>query len=311
MRDKGATVEEMGIKIAMMPKVVRNAYFNSCRQGAVEAAEALGVKLLWDGPVKADAEKQSEFIRKWLAAGVGVIAVSVENDAVVSPALREAREAGARVLTWDADADDDARDFFINQATAEGIADALSTEAARVLCGKGKIVMLTSTLDSPNQRAWLSLIEARFSDRYPDISIVEVRSTKEDEVVARQAAENILHQSSQVGLILAICAPAVTGAAEAVKRAGRTDVKVVGTALPASCRNDIVEGWVESVILWSTVDLGYLTVHAAAALAGGRLSRGASSLVAGRLGKIIVRDDEIRLGRPRIYNKNNIEIASA
>ncbi len=49
-----------------------------------------------------------------------MIAVSVENKAGISTVLRKAREPGMKVVTWDADAEPDARDFFINQATPQG-----------------------------------------------------------------------------------------------------------------------------------------------------------------------------------------------
>ena len=37
------------------------------------------------------------------------------------------------MITWDADAEPDARDFFVNQATPEGIGTTLTDEAARLL----------------------------------------------------------------------------------------------------------------------------------------------------------------------------------
>jgi rhamnose transport system permease protein len=66
-------------------------------------------------------------------------------------------------------------------------------------------------------------------------------------------------------------------------------------------------GSVESVVLWNTVDLGYLTVYAANALSTGKLKRGDKELAAGRLGKIEVADDEVRLGAPFVFNKSNID----
>ena len=60
--------------------------------------------------------------------------------------LRKARQNGIRVLTWDADAEPDARDFFVNQATAEGIADALTDEAARLLDANGDFAVVTGAL---------------------------------------------------------------------------------------------------------------------------------------------------------------------
>src|SRR5204863_5615856 len=86
--------------IAMMPKAKGDPYFVSCRQGAEEAARALGVELIWDGPTSLDAAKQNELVEAWITRGVDAIAVSVENRAGISTVLRKARQRGIAVLTW-------------------------------------------------------------------------------------------------------------------------------------------------------------------------------------------------------------------
>ena len=123
----------------MMPKAKGDPYFVSCRVGAEEAARELGVELIWDGPTGLDAAKQNELVENWITRKVDVIAVAVENRAGISTVLRKARERGIHVLTWDADAEPDARDFFVNQATAEGIGNTLTDEAARLLGGKRRV----------------------------------------------------------------------------------------------------------------------------------------------------------------------------
>lgn len=60
---------------------------------------------------------------------------------------------------------------------------------------------------------------------------------------------------------MAIASPAVPGTAEAVKQSGRTDVKVTGLGLPNEPY--LKDGVVDSVVLWNTMDLGYLTLYAA------------------------------------------------
>src|SRR5206468_8881476 len=112
--------------IALMPKAKGDPYFVSCKQGADDAAKELGVDVLWDGPTDLDPAKQNEVVEAWITRGVDVIAVSVENEAGISTVLRKARQKGVRVITWDADAEKDARDFFINQATPQGIGYALA-----------------------------------------------------------------------------------------------------------------------------------------------------------------------------------------
>src|SRR5262249_42119362 len=101
--------------VAMMPKAKGDPYFISTRKGAEEAAKEVNAELLWDGPTDLDPAKQNELVEAWITRGVDVIAVSVENKEGISTVLRKAREKGIKVLTWDADAERDARDFFINQ----------------------------------------------------------------------------------------------------------------------------------------------------------------------------------------------------
>ncbi len=60
-------------------------------------------------------------------------------------------------------------------------------------------------------------------------------------------------------------------------------------------------------MLWNTVDLGYLTVEAADALAKGTLKLGAASLDAGRVGKMEVKGDNILLGTPFTFTKDNVD----
>src|SRR5213075_2858366 len=98
------------LTVAMMPKSKGNAYFIACRKGAEEAAKELGAKLLWDGPTDPDPAKQNEIVETWITRGVDVIAVAVENRDGISTALRKAREKGIKVITWDSDAQVDARD---------------------------------------------------------------------------------------------------------------------------------------------------------------------------------------------------------
>ena len=76
-----------------------------------------------------------------------------------------------------------------------------------------------------------------------------------------------------VKLVMAISAPAVPGAAEAVRQAGRKDVNVIGLSLPNINKPYVHGGVVQTVVLWNTRDLGYLTVHAGVQLLQGTLAR--------------------------------------
>lgn len=293
--------------VALMPKAKGDPYFVSCKAGADEAAKELGVELLWDGPTDLDPAKQNEVVEAWITRGVDTIAVSVENKVGISTVLRKAKEKGIKVVTWDADAEKDARDFFINQATPQGIGYTLTDEAARITGGKGDFAIITASLSAANQNEWIKYIKERLAEKYPDLKLVAIQPSEGDRDRAFAETQTVLKVYPNVKLIMAIAAPAVPGAAEAVKQSGRTDVKVTGLSLPNMCKPYIKEGVIESIVLWNTVDLGYLTVYASNALANGQLKAGDASITAGRLGKIEVAGEEVRLGAPFIFNKENID----
>ena len=73
------------------------------------------------------------------------------------------------------------------------------------------------------------------------------------------------------------------------------------------CKPYIKDGVIDSIVLWNTGDLGYLTVFASNALNNGIFKKGDTKIAAGRLKDIEVVDDEVRLGKPFIFNKSNID----
>jgi rhamnose transport system permease protein len=293
--------------VGMMPKAKGDPYFLSCRQGAEEAAKELNAELIWDGPTDLDPAKQNEVVEGWITRGVNTIAVSVENRAAISTVLRKARARGIKVITWDSDAEPDARDFFVNQATPQGIGFALMDRAAQILGGKGEFAIITASLTATNQNEWIKFIKQRLAEKYPAIHLAVIRPGEGDRERAFSEAQTILKVYPNVKVIMGIETPSVPGAGEAVKQSGRTDVKVMGLSLPNICKPYIHAGIVDSIVLWNTRNLGYLTMYAADAVANGTLKPGVSTLRAGRLGSIEVRGDQVMLGEPFIFNKQNID----
>jgi rhamnose ABC transporter rhamnose-binding protein len=296
------------ITIAMMPKSKGNAYFIAAQKGAEEAAKELNVKLIWDGPTDTDAAKQGEIVETWITRGVDVIAAAVENQGSLSTVLKKAKDRGIKVITYDADARPEARNFFVNQATPEGIGNALVDNAARMLGGKGEFAIITATLTASNMNDWIAAIKKRLAAKYPDMKLADIRPCDDQQDKAFQEANTLMNTHPDLKLIMAICSPAVPGAAEAVKQAKRVgQVKVLGLGLPSQNRTYIKEGVTDCIVLWKTVDLGYLTVQAAQQLKAGTLKPGDTSMKAGRLGTIQIKGDNILLGEPFTFTKENID----
>jgi ABC-type sugar transport system substrate-binding protein len=296
------------LTIALLPKSKGNAYFVSCKKGAEKAARELGVDLLFDGPTDPDPAKQNEIVENWITLGVDAIAAACENKEGISTALRKARAKGIKVITYDADALPDAREFFVNQATARGIGYALMDEGAR-LCGQeGDFAVIIGSLTAANQVEWRNYVQECCAAKYPGMKMVAWRPCDDFKDKAQSECTTLLSAYPHLRLLISTTSLGVPGAAEAVKQAGKTGkVKVVGLGLPNENRRYVKEGVTDSVILWKTEDLGYLAVYAAEALARGALKRGDRNFKAGTLGAFDIQGDNIVLGKPFIFNKDNID----
>jgi ABC-type sugar transport system substrate-binding protein len=168
--------------------------------------------------------------------------------------------------------------------------------------------MFLATLTAANQREWQKHIEDRLKEKYPKMKLVAVRPCDDLKDKAQSETTALLSANPNLKLVMAICSPGVPGAAEAVKQAGKTGkVKVIGLGLPNENKRYVREGVTDSVILWNTGDLGYLTIHAAVAVAKNELKKGAKTFKAGSLGQFAIEGDNILLGKPFIFNKSNIE----
>lgn len=296
------------LTIALLPKSKGNQYFVTCERGARAAANELGAELLFDGPTNTDPAKQNEIVENWISLGVDVIVAACENRDGISTALRKARQEGITVVTYDADAQADARSFFVNQATSEGIANALLDTTAELIGGEGEFAIISATLTAANQNEWIAAIRKRQSDKYPGMTLVDVKPCDDQKDKAQSETTNLLSAHPNLKAVVAICSPGVPGAAEAVKQAGKSGaVKVVGLGLPSENRAYVKEGVTQAVILWNVEDLGYLAVMAGAAVARGELAPGATEFDAGRLGTMQIVGDNVLLGTPFTFTAENID----
>jgi ABC-type sugar transport system substrate-binding protein len=299
------------IRVAMMPKLKGISYFNACEKGAREAEKELsGVQLIYDGPLQGRVDDQIRMIDNWITQKVDVITFAANDPDAIAPTLKKARDKGIHVIGYDADANakKSGREFFVNQATFEAIGFALVDEMARQVGANAKVALISSDLTAPNQREWTKWMKKRMQDKYPKMQLVAEKYPGENRVKAMQQTQEVLNAFADVKGVWGISSVAFPGAADAVKRMNlKGKVAVVGLSTPKDMKSFVKEGVVKTVILWNPVDLGYLTVHVARAVADGTLKPGAKSFKAGRLGVVKIVGDQILLGPPMKFDKSNID----
>jgi ABC-type sugar transport system substrate-binding protein len=98
---------------------------------------------------------------------VNVIVAACENKDPISTALKKAQAAGIKVITYDADAQPDARSFFVNQATAQAIGEQLTGS-------EGEFAIITGSLTSSNMNEWIKHLNERQA-KYPNMKLVDIK----------------------------------------------------------------------------------------------------------------------------------------
>jgi rhamnose transport system substrate-binding protein len=301
---------ETTFRVGFMPKLVGIPYFNACKRGAEEAAKELHLKLSYDGPTQADSNQQNDMLRLWIASGdYDCLAVACNDPDLVAVPLREARENKLLVVTYDADAQPDARQLFVNMATYDAVAQAMVDAMAEELepKGTGKVAILTSSIQAPNQSQWARRIKAYAKEKYPTMELLPETEHGEDRSLGITKAKALLQANKDLKGIIGLTSVAVPAAAEAVRQEGKKgQVKVTGVSTPKDMRDYVKDGTVSTVILWNPVDLGYLTVFVCDLLHKGQMPEN-GTIQAGRLGPITVKDREVLLGKPLKFTKENID----
>jgi len=303
---ENAATSQKKLTIGVMPKLVGIDFFNACERGAKEAAKELNVELVFDGPITADATKQVEMLDTWITRKFDVIAVAPNDPHALSPTLKKAIQRGIKVLTWDADSDPDSRNYFVSQATYESVGYALVDVMAELIGGKGKVAVVTGSLTAANQNEWMVWMRKRIAEKYPTMEIVTVKPAEEDQQLAFQVATDLMKAYPDLSGIFGITSVALPGAAEAARQAGKSGkIVITGLSTPNIMRQYVKDTTVKEFVLWSPVDLGYLTVYAAKLLQEqGQLPE---KFQAGRLGEISRLQTMILLGQPIRFNAQNID----
>ncbi len=262
-----------------VPKIKGIPYFLGCKRGAEEAAGELDIKLVYDGPTKADADAQLDLLNNAVSSGqYQAILVACNDPDRVTPALTRAEKKGLPVVTFDADARK-GRNYFVNQATYDSVAKEMVDVMAEQLEpeGTGKVAILTSYITAPNQSEWAKRMRSYARKAYPGMTFLDETEHGEDRAKGITKAKALISAHKDLKGIIGLTSVAVPAAAEAVRQAVQQghikagQIAVTGVSTPKDMRRYVKDGTVETFVLWNPEDLGYLTVYVGHLLREGKM----------------------------------------
>lgn len=297
------------LSITFLPKNLGNPYFDTSNAGGERAIEEFGGTYQEVGPDAAAPDAQVPFINTAAQQGVDALVVSANDPNALCTSLNDARDAGVAVVTFDSDTDPECRDLFINQATAEGIAQVQVELIAEQIGGAGEIAILSASANATNQNAWIEMMEELLASDYPDIELVDIVYGDDDDQTSFDQTAALLQTHPDLAGIIS---PTTVGVAAAGRYLSTSEAKgevmLTGLGTPNQMREYVEDGTVEAFALWNPGDLGYLAAWAAKAMADGTITGAeGDTFEAGELGEYTVdADATILLGDPFVFDAENI-----
>lgn len=292
--------------IGIVSKISGISYFDAVQEGVKEAADDLGIEVIFRAPSDATWEGQVKIIEEMIRSRVDVIAIAANDPQKVGPILQKAKDQGIRVITWDSDTNPEFREFYINMLDPETLGRHLMDSLALRTGESGNYIILTGSESSANLNDWIKWIKIQNEEYYPNLKLLDVIATDENYDKAYTTSMQVIENYPDLAGILAISTINPPASAQAVKTHNKNgEIVIIGTTTPNLIREDIKDGTVQVNTLWSPQKLGYLTVSLANDLFDNRLPYDGQAI--SKVGTIKVTGDMVIMGLPIDFTKENID----
>ncbi|WP_217143282.1 rhamnose ABC transporter substrate-binding protein [Streptomyces sp. AC627_RSS907] len=301
-----------GLTVGFVPKQVNTPYFSVADKGGERAVTELGSSFKEVGTEQgADTAGQVAHINALTQEKVDAIAISALDPSALCDALKQAMDAGIKVVTYDSDTKPECRYAFVSPASAEDIAVRQLELLGEQLGYKGEFAILSAARTATNQNSWISSIKKELEDpRYKDMRLVDVVYGDDEAQKSYEKAEELLAEHPDLKGIISPTTNGIKAAAKYLSQSKfKGEVKLTGLGAPNDMRPYVEDGTVEAFLLWDPAKLGELAGRAAVALASGQIS--------GREGQMFLADDMgwfelgkdgvITLGEPTVFDAKNID----
>ncbi|HLJ57681.1 MAG TPA: autoinducer 2 ABC transporter substrate-binding protein [Chthonomonadaceae bacterium] len=272
----GGTAPAAGAKkkIVFVFKVGGLSYSEACKAGAQQANDdpALNatVQYLAPAPGPAAAAAQKDIVEQAIVGHPDAIVVSPNDSQAIKPALQKAKDAGVRVFTWDSDAPDSPREFYVAAVDDVQIGADIAKALAKSIDDKGAVLLFSGGKTAENLNKHLEGITGELR-KHPNIKIADTVYNDDNTDKAKSMALAALQAHPEAVGIAATNSPSPRGAAEALQTLHKVGkVKVWGLGLPSENKAYLEAGSVTGLYLWDPQNLTYDTAKLVRAALDGK-----------------------------------------
>ena len=301
------------LKIAMVVKGMGNPFFDACRDGANEAAEAIGgVQVIYQGPATPTAEGQIEIINSLIAQKVDGIVISANDKDALIPITKKAMSRGIKVISFDSGISVGGRLVDLVPSETQLIGKQQVELIGQLVNYQGEIAILSATSQATNQNAWIDVMKKELASnpKYANMKLDAVVYGDDLSDKSYREATGLFDSYPNLKGIIAPTTVGVAAAGKAITDKGLIGkVQLTGLGLPSEMKFYVDNGACQQFALWNPVDLGYTATYITYALIKKQVSGKDGDVVkAGRMGNVtIAKDGMAVMGLPFVFDKDNVE----
>jgi rhamnose transport system substrate-binding protein len=305
------------LKIAHIPKLGTIGYFQAADKGVQRACKELKATCAYKGPTEITAAAQVKEINAAVQGGYNVLIVAANDKDALVPALKAAMKKGVTVVTYDSDVAQAGRSVFVNQASSQGIGQALAKSASDLAGGKGDIAILSTTADATNQNVWIKYMKEELAAKYPDVKVVATAYGNDKPEDSTTETQGLIQKNPTIKVIVAPTSVGIVAAAKYVSgSASKGKVFVTGLGLPNDMKTYIKDGSGAQASLWDVENFGYVAVQVANSIKNGKAKVTVGSVIKSGAGDKGLKErtviqgavgNELILGPATVFTKDNVD----
>ena len=270
-----STKANADLKVVMVPKFTGFAYFQSGKEGAELACKDLGITdFSYVGTTTADIQGEVQVLQNLIPQKPDVVAVAIMDKDALLPVLKELRNNGTTVITWDDDSAAGGQDLFCNMASFNAQAQAILENAITCNPDGKNLIWVSPSATNASFQGKIAAINWCIAnvDRYKDFKIIDTLYTNDDPETGYSMALSAMQAHPDLSGFISGSGMTNPAMNKAIVDSGNTGkVFCTGFAIPETMEEYVGNGVCKEFSLWSPKMLGYMATYIGVQVAKGEL----------------------------------------
>lgn len=249
------------------PKNIGPAYWAVAEEGVKKAGEELGVEVTFNAPTEPSSSDQINMIEDMLIREFDGMAVSPNDAESAKTVINKAIDQDIEMITWDTDSEYSGRNYFVAPEDDYEIGKHFAKVMAEEIGEEGEVGIMLAGLGMQNQIDRVDGVEDYFAENHPDIEVVNIVDSDEDQEKSFNNAQNLINSYPNLKGIIGFSGGEPPAAAQAVKKnieegkLKKGDIAITGFAVPSLVEDYLKEEIINTIVTWDPAELGYLSVY--------------------------------------------------